>query len=98
MKLVIRAMAISSKERFSFWISMYCPGDGQSRKMPIPGEWSQMLASRAGLRIRQWPQQHRVHNAENGAVSPDADGQRKHHYDGQAGVLAQHAHRVPEIL
>ena len=31
-------MDIASNERFSFWISTYCPGDGQSRKIPIPGE------------------------------------------------------------
>ena len=49
-KVTVRlcASAICSKEWFSFWISMYWPGDGQSRKIPIPGECSHTAASRSG--------------------------------------------------
>src|SRR5438046_2272534 len=50
------------------------------------------------LWVRQWPEQHRVHNAEDCTVSSDADSQRKHHQNGQAGVLTQHAERTAEIV
>ena len=39
---------ISSNDRFSFWMSMYWPGDGQSCGMLIPGDRSHRIARRSG--------------------------------------------------
>ena len=47
-KVRLCASAICSKEWFSFWMSMYWPGDGQSRRIPIAGECSHTAASRSG--------------------------------------------------
>ena len=46
-RLRLCARAIASKEWFSVCKSIYWPGDGQSRMMPIPGECSQMAARRS---------------------------------------------------
>ena len=37
-----------SNERFSFPMSMYCPGDGQSWGMLMPGDRSHSTARRSG--------------------------------------------------
>ena len=49
------------------------------------------------LRIRQRPQQHRVHHAENRRVRPDAQRQRRHCRRAERGALAQCPRRIPEV-
>ena len=51
-----------------------------------------------GARIRQRPQEQRVHHAEDGRVGADPDGQRRHDDHGQPEVLAQGAQRVTKFL
>jgi hypothetical protein len=43
-----REIDISSKDRFSLRTSMYCPGDGQSCGMLMPGDRSHSTARRSG--------------------------------------------------
>jgi hypothetical protein len=43
-----REIDIEANERFSLPMSMYCPGDGQSCGMLIPGERSHSTARRSG--------------------------------------------------
>jgi hypothetical protein len=43
-----REIDISSNDRFSARTSMYCPGDGQSCGMLMPGDRSHSTARRSG--------------------------------------------------
>src|SRR5205814_951685 len=51
-----------------------------------------------GLGIGKWPQQQRIHNAEDGAVGSDSDGQREHNNGAEAEVLAKHAQGIAEVV
>ena len=50
------------------------------------------------LAVGQWPEQHRVENAEERGVGPDAQGQRGRGGQGEARLAAQAAQRVAQIL
>ena len=52
----------------------------------------------AGVAIRQRPEQHRVHRAEDRGVRPDAQGQRQDDDAGEGRALGQAAEAVAEIL
>ena len=77
---------------------MYCPGDGQSCGMLMPGDRSHSTASRSGLRIRQRLQQQRVDDAEDRGVGADADRERRDDDERQARAAAQRADGVAEVL
>ena len=89
---------MSANERFSVWMSMYCPGDGQSCGMLMPGDRSHRTASRSGSGIRQRLEQQGVDDAEDRGVGADADGQRPHDQQGQAEIAAERPDGVSQIL
>ena len=56
------------------------------------------MTRRSGSPERQRPQQHRVDDAEDRGVGADAEREREDGGRGEAGILAQHAHGVDEVL
>jgi hypothetical protein len=50
-----------------------------------------------GLVDRQWPQQHRVDDAEDGGVGADAEREHGDDRDGESRRAEQHAERVAKI-
>ena len=54
----------------------------------------QLLRVAVGQRFEQHP----IHDAEDGRVRPDAQREREHSHDGEAGVLQQYADSVTKIL
>ena len=51
-----------------------------------------------GILERQRPEERRIDQAEDGAVRADAERERQDRRGGEAGVLAEHAHRRNQIL
>jgi len=51
-----------------------------------------------GLGIGQRAEHQGIHHAEDRGIRADADGQGEHDHHGRAGVLAQHAQGVTEVL
>src|ERR1035438_1213283 len=51
-----------------------------------------------GLAIRERTQQHCVHDAEYGGISPDAERQGEHRDQSESGRLAQLPQSVPKVL
>ena len=47
---------------------------------------------------RQRVEEDRVDNRENGGVGPDAQRQREHGHEGEAGALLEHAQAAPQVL
>ena len=47
---------------------------------------------------RQGAEQHPVHHAEDRGGRPDAEGQREHRNEGEAGGSPQRPERVPQVL
>ena len=51
-----------------------------------------------GVLVRQRPQQQRARHAEQGRVGADADGERQHRRQREAGLRHEPANRVPDVL
>ena len=85
---------ISSNERFSFWMSMYCPGDGQSCGNVDPRRPQPQHGQPVGIRIRQRLQQQRVDDAEDRRVGADADRQRRDDDERQPPALRRSMRRA----
>src|SRR3954467_1303460 len=47
---------------------------------------------------RQWPEQERVHEREDGRVGADANRERQHDREAERRMLAQRARGMPEVL
>ena len=65
-------------------MSMYWPGDGQSRRIPIAGRMQPHRGQPVRMRIGQRTQQQRVHHAENGGIGADSNAQRSHNHHASA--------------
>jgi hypothetical protein len=48
--------------------------------------------------VRERPQQYRIHDAENRAVRADAQRQRGHSHESEAGISPQRPQAIPQIL
>jgi hypothetical protein len=51
-----------------------------------------------GVPVRERPQQHCIHHAENCSVRADPQRQREHGHEGEAGISPQHRQAKPKIL
>ena len=49
------------------------------------------------LRIRQWPEQHAIHDAEDRRGRPDAEREREDRGEGERGAARQRAQRVAHV-
>ena len=61
-----------------------CP-DSEARDS-VPAGAFESRTIRSGIVIRQWLEQHRIDDAEDGGVGADAQRQRQDRNDGEAGV------------
>jgi hypothetical protein len=52
----------------------------------------------SGVGISERTQQYRIHNAENGCVRSETQGEREHGYGGEAGILQQLAESEFEVV
>ncbi len=52
----------------------------------------------AGFAVRQWAQQRRIDNGENGRVCADAQSQRQDDHQRKSGVVPQHADGITQVL
>ena len=52
----------------------------------------------AGFAVRQWAQQRRIDDGENGRVCADAQSHGEHRHHAKSGIFAKHAPAVAQIL
>ena len=79
-------------------MSKYCAVENQSSAIPSPGERFHRITSRSGSGVGQRPEEQRARDAEDRGVGADAEGQREHGGERDAGRTGQEAQRVTRVL